>query len=248
MQGSKYQRICTICGEVFDIKIMRNGRPSKRKTCSKQCSLVNRSYPVPWTDPEVEFLTKHVESLPFHRFVRSYKRWASQHGYPPRSTESIDHKIRRLGYGTRPQIEYFTFQRLSEILGVSRYTVAGWKRLTKNPLQSYQHDGKRFAFNYVSRLDFIRFTEHHPECLGGVNEIGLQIMLEDAKKAKEILRQYPKRHDPLIKAKRVRCIETGKIYISMGDAARDFHVVRQGISKAVRFGHAANGHHFELID
>ena len=248
MQGSKYQRNCSICGEVFDIKIMRNGRPSTRKTCSKECSLVNRSIPIPWTDPEIEFLTKHVESLPFHRLVRAYKTWAAQHDYPSRSNTSIDHKIRRLGFGTKPQIEYFTFQRLSEILGISNYTVAGWKRLVKHPLQAYQHDGKRYAFNYVSRLDFNRFAQHHPECLGGVNEIGLQILLEDSKKAKEILRQYPKRRNPLIKSKRVRCIETGKIYQSLGAAARDVHVVRQGVSKSVHYGHAANGFHFELID
>lgn len=248
MQGSKYQRICTVCGGIFDIKIMRNGRPSLRKTCSKQCSVSNRSKSALWSDSEIEFLTKYAESAPFHRLVRAYKIWATQHNYPFRSNNSIGHKLRRLGYRTKPQIEYFTFQRLSEILGISKWTIAGWKRLTKKPLQTYQHNGKRFAFNYVSRLDFIRFAQCHPECLGGVNETGLQIMLEDSRKAKDILRQYPKRRDPLIKAKRVRCIETGKIYKSLGAAARDVHVVRQGISRAIRCGHAANGFHFELID
>lgn len=247
MQGSKYQRACTVCGNLFDIKIIRNGRPSTRKTCSKECCHTNRTKPILWTPDELEFLNKHIESLPFHRLVRAYKTWAVVNGYPARTRDAIDHKIRRLGHSTRPQIEYFTFNRLAQILGVSRYTVAGWKRLASNPLESYQHDKKRQAFNYVSRLQFIEFAQHHPECLGGVNEVGLQILLEDSRKAKEILRQYPKRRCPLFEAKRIRCIETGKIYPSFGAAARDIFVVRQVISKAVAHGHAANGFHFELI-
>ena len=248
MQNSKYQRICSVCGAVFDIKVMRNGRPSTRKTCSKQCSLVNRPVGTPWADDDLEFLSRHIESLPLPRLVRAFNIWAITNNRPQRSASAIDHKIRRLGYSTKPQIEYFTFKRLAEILGISRWTVAGWKRLNINPLQSYQHDGKRMAFHYVSRLEFSRFAKNHPECLGGVNEVGLQILLEDSQKAKEILRQYPKRRVPLYASKRVRCIETGKIYPSLGAAARDVHVVRQGVSRAIAHGHAANGFHFELID
>ena len=248
MRGSKYQRTCSVCGASFDIKIKRSGRPSTRKTCSQKCSVANRPVSTEWSEADLEFLNRHIESLPIQRLVRAFNLWAASNNRPQRTKHAIEHKIKRLGFSTKPQIEYYSFPHLSQLLGISAYTVAGWKELAENPLQTYQHDGKKKAFNYVSLEDFKRFAQNHPECLGGANEIGLQLLLEDSKKAKEILRKYPKRNSALNSPKRVRCIETRKIYPSLSAAAKDVYVVRQGISKAIQKGHAANGFHFELLD
>lgn len=173
--------------------------------------------------------------------------WARMHGYKDRTLQSIDKKIRSLGYTTKPEIMFYSFNRVAQILKVPRNTVAGWKKLTVNPLRTYQHDGKKFAFNYVTKKELLRFAKQRPECLGGVDQVGLGLLLEDADLAREILRQYPKRPERQFKQKRVRCVETGRIYGSIGEAARDVHVVRQGVSKAIKDGHRANGFHFELI-
>jgi hypothetical protein len=247
VKGSKYSRTCKVCKQKFDVKVMRNGRPSARKTCSQKCSVTNRVSGVTWTQAEIDFLTEHAMATPFHRIVRGYRVWARMNGHNDRTKEAIDHKLRRMGYSTRTEIDFYTFNRLSEMLGLSRYTVAGWKRLKENPLQAYQHDGKRKAFNYVSRAEFLKFARNHPECLGGANEIGLQVVLEDVDLAREILRKYPKRHSPLYESIRVRCIETGKIYPSLGAAARDIYVTRQTLSRAIHVGHRANGLHFEQV-
>lgn len=248
MRGSKYQRTCSVCGASFDIKIKRSGRPSTRKTCSQKCSVANRPVKTEWNEADHEFLSRHIESLPIQRLVRAFNIWAVTNNRPQRTKIAIEHKIRRLGFSTKPQIEYFTFRYLSELLGIPACTVAGWKELVDNPLQTYQHDGKKKAFNYVYLDDFKRFAKNHPECLGGVNEVGLQLLLEDSKIAKEILKEYPKRNSALNRPTRVRCIETRKIYPSLSAAARDVYVVRQVISRAIQKGHAANGFHFELLD
>lgn len=247
MKGSKYTRTCKICGAEFDIKMMRNGRPSVRKTCSRECSFKFKPPVRPWTKEEIDTLLDLVQTVPLKRLVRAFNMWARMHGYKDRTLTSIDKKIRKLGYSTRAEIQYYSFAKVAEVLKVTRNTVAGWKKLSVDPLQTYQHDGKKFAFNYVTKKELLRFAKKRPECLGGVDQVGLGLLLEDADLAREILRQYPKRPKPTYAPRRVRCIETGRIYASLGEAARDVHVVRQGISKAIKNGHKANGYHFEEI-
>jgi hypothetical protein len=247
VKGSKYTRNCSICGAEFDIKMMRNGRPSTRKTCSRECSFKFRPTVRPWTKEETETLLDLVQSLPLRRLVKALNMRNRMRGRPDRTTNSIDKKIRSLGYSTRAEIVYYSFSKVARILKVPRNTVAGWKKLTVDPLETYQHNGKKFAFNYVTKKELLKFAQKRPECFGGVDQIGLGLLLEDADLAREILRQHPKRPKPAYASKRVRCVETGKIYASLGEAARDVYVARQGISKAIRNGHRANGYHFEQI-
>ena len=226
---------------------MRNGRPSTRKTCSRECSFKFRPTVRPWTKEETDTLLDLVQSLPLRRLVKAFNMWNRMRGRPDRTTISIDKKIRKLGYSTRAEIMYYSFSKVAQILKLPRNTVAGWKKLTVDPLETYQHDGKKFAFNYVTQKELLRFAKKRPECFGGVDQVGLGLLLEDADLAREILRQYPRRPKRKFAEKRVRCVETGKIYASLGEAARDVYVARQGISRAIRKGHKANGYHFERI-
>lgn len=185
--------------------------------------------------------------MPLARLARSFNLWARVNGLPDRSKHAVDKKLRTLGYSNRPTVEFYTFVKLSQMLGLPRDTIAGWKRLKEHPLETYRRDNKKQAFNYVTTKMFKDFARHHPSRLGGANEVGLQMLLEDSKWAKEILRAYPRRPDPLWKKRRVRCIETGRIYESMGAAGRDVFVVRQCIARAIDKGHKAAGYTFEEI-
>lgn len=196
---------------------------------------------------ELDWLHDHAQTMPLMRLIRAFHLWSRTHGFKERSKDAIDKKIRLLGYSTRPTVDFYTFAKLSEMLGLPRDTVAGWKRFKDHPLQTYKHDHKKQAFNYVTAKQFKEFARHHPKSLGGADEVGLQILLEDSRWAKEILRQYPRRPLNTWVHKRVRCIETGKIYPSLGAAGRDVFVVRQCISRSVNHGHKANGYTFEAI-
>jgi hypothetical protein len=247
VKGSRYSRTCAYCGTEFDIKITRNGRPSKRRYCSKECSVHYKPKNYPWTEPETEKLLELVQSYPLCRLVRIYNLWARTHGQRERTKIGIHKKIRRMGYSTRVNAEYYTLTYLSQMLGIPKDTISGWKSLKTNPLQTYQHDRKRLAANYVSSEHFKEFAKHHPKCLGGAKEVGLQLLLEDSVWAREILREYPKRNPVGWAPLRVRCIETGKIYKSLAAAGRDVYVARQGIKRSITDGHKAGGFHFELV-
>jgi hypothetical protein len=247
VRATRYVRICKVCGASFDIKILRNGRPSTRKTCSKSCANKPRTRVRYWTQAETEWLIDHVNTMPLSRLVRSFNLWARVTGLPDRTKNAIDKKLRTLGYSNRPTVEFYTFMKLSQMLGLSRDTIAGWKRLKDYPLETYRRDNKKQTFNYVTTKMFKDFARRHPERLGGANEVGLQMLLEDSRWAKEILREYPRRPDRQWKERRVRCIETGKIYPSMGAAGRDVFVVRQCIARAIDKGHRAAGYRFEEI-
>lgn len=247
MKLTQYTRPCAVCGTRFDIKIKRNGRPSTRKTCSKECSVARRVAPNPWKQEEVDWLLENIQSRPLSQFLRAFNAWAAMNGYKTRTKNSLDKKIRALGYSTRPIIEYYTPMRLSQMLNIPRDTIHGWKKLKEHPLETYQHDHKYKAFNYITGKQFKDFARHHPECLGGADEIGLQILLEDSLWAKEILRAYPKRPAKMFPSMRVRCIDTGKIYPSLGAAARDIHVVRQSVARAVHNGSKVCGLRFEAV-
>ena len=58
---------------------------------------------------------------------------------------------------------------------------------------------------------------------------------------------YIRRQIMATKGKPVRCVETGKIFISTGDAANHMNLVPQNVSSAVRRGGACGGYHFEYI-
>jgi hypothetical protein len=247
VNASKYVRTCKICGTAFDIKIMRNGRPSTRKTCSQSCANKPRTPVRLWTQEETDWLIDHVNTMPLSRLARSFNLWARVNRLPDRSKNAIDKKLRTFGYSNRPTVEFYTFMKLSQMLGLSRDTVAGWKRLKDNPIETYRRDNKKQTFNYVTTKMFKDFARNHPSRLGGANEVGLQMLLEDSRWAKEILRAYPKRPDRQWPEHRVRCIETGRIYPSLGAAARDVFVVRQCIARSVKHGYKANGYTFELL-
>lgn len=180
------------------------------------------------------------------RVVRAYNVVARQKNWTPRSLNSIRHKLTRLGISSNVLCGYYTLSKVASLLNVSRYTVQGWTQLKKNPLATYRKQGFK-TFKYVTPLMFKKFAQMQKVKLGGLDRVGLLILTEDPDLVDEILHAYPRRIDCRFPRKRVRCIETGKIYSSMTAAARDVHVVRQGISRAIEQGHRAAGYHFEVI-
>ena len=133
MKGSKYTRKCSICGTVFDIKIMRNGRPSTRKTCSRECSFKFKPSVTPWTKEETDALLDLVQSLPLKRLVRAHNMWARMNGYKDRTLVSIDKKIRSLGYSTRSEISYYSFKKEALAPEVLHNNIAAGKKDKVNP-------------------------------------------------------------------------------------------------------------------
>jgi len=247
MIGSKYIRTCIRCKKEFDVKVMRNGKPSIRKTCSKQCHYAIRPHKKSdWTKFEIDYLEELAQSMPIMSIFRTYNHWARQNNFPSRTFSSIQHKVYRVTGSTKPYVNFFMFQDIATLLGVSARTVAFWKKLKTNPLNTYQRH-KNGGHNYVSRKNFKKFALDHPEKLGGTNRRGLLMILEDEKLVDDILKAFPKRNTQRLPSARIRCVETNKIYKSLGEASRAYFVSRQTLTRAIQKGWRANGHHFERV-
>lgn len=248
MIGSKYIRTCVKCKKEFDVKVMRNGRPSKRRTCSHACHHSIKAPRKPeWKKEELEYLDQLALAMPIVSVYKTYNRWASENGFERRTLNSIQHKVYRECGSTKPILGYFTFREIADLLRISTWTVAFWKQLKTKPLEVYQRR-KNKGTNYISRKSFRQFALNHPEKLGGTNRRGLLVLLEDEKLVDDILKAHPKRNVSLLPPKRVRCIETNKIYASIHEASRANFVARPTMTRAIERGWRANGHHFEFLN
>jgi len=247
VNGSKYSRTCIKCKKEFDVKILKDGKPSKRKTCSQECQRKTSGYTASnWTPLEFEFLEQLSQTLPIMCLVKAYNTWASNNNYPRRSVTAIRHKLRKEFGTTKPTLNWFSFSEIASLLGFKVSRIESWKKLSNYPLQSYQRL-KCNSVNYVNRKQFKEFAMHHPEKIGGADWYGLLIILEDERMVDEILKTYRTPYISQIKSKKVRCIETNKIYPSLSAASRAFFVTRQSITRAIERGWSANEHHFEYV-
>lgn len=225
---------------------MTKGRPSPRKTCGDACQRrLHVQRRATWSDEEVGIIHELISTMPPHQFVNTYLIMASTRGLPKRSDTAVRLKAYELGYSLEPEIEYMSMQKIASLLGVSRDAVDNWRALG---LETYRKSNKPGSRHYVCRRSFRRFARLRPEVLGGTNRFGLFCLLEDEKWVDKILTQYPDRWYGCGKgAQRVKCIETGKVFNSMGEAGKSVYVTRSGIFKAVKYGIKAAGFHWVAV-
>lgn len=239
-------RPCVICGTLFHPIYYTKGGLSPRKTCSNECRLKLYSQQrQEWKPEEVELLKDYAESLPTLQLVRIFNQLNKENGNPHRSAHSIKLKIHDLGLSLRPQYNLLSCNALARVLGVSVDAVRYWT--TIGLAYSRQRNVPRSP-RFISAANLRKFARERPELFGGLNSVDLYIALESESLVEFITTNYPNRNRGITPPKRVRCIETGRIYNSYMEAAKAHHVTRSGIFKAVKFGTKANGHHFEKID
>lgn len=222
-----------------------NGGLSPRKTCSDACRIkLHHQHRKQWKPEEVKLLREIAETLPTAQLVRVFNRQNGLLGNPKRSAQSIKLKINELGMSLRAQC-VFNASSLARTIGVSSDAVRHWIKIG---LKSTRQNEVANSPHYISPAALRRFARKRPELFGGLNRIDLYIVLEDEKLVDFILANYPNRNKPLTPPNRVRCIETGRIYRSYKEAGKAVFVSRSGIFKSIKFGIAANGYHFELVD
>jgi hypothetical protein len=238
-------RKCVICGNTFfPIKYTKGGL-SPRKTCSQECRLkLHHQQRRQWKPDEIQLLREIAETLPTAQMIRVFNRQNALLGHPKRTAQSIKLKIHELGLSLRPQYVY-SANSLGRTLGISGDAVRYWLKLG---LEATRQSQMSNSPHYITNVAVRRFARKRPELFGGLNRIDLYIALEDEKLVDFILENYPNRNQPLKPPNRVRCIETGRIYNSYTEAGKAVFVTRSGIFKAIKFGSAANGYHFELVD
>lgn len=239
-------RPCVICGTPFYPIYYTKGGLSPRKTCSNECRIKLYSQQrQEWKPEEVELLKDYAESMPTLQLIRVFNQLNKENGNPHRTAHSIKLKIHDLGLSLRPQYNLLSCNALARVLGVSVDAVRYWT--TIGLAYSRQRDVPRSP-RFISAANLRKFARERPELFGGLNSVDLYIALESESLVEFITTNYPNRNRGLTPPKRVRCIETGRIYSSYMEAAKAHYVTRSGIFKAVKFGRKANGYHFEKVD
>lgn len=245
-QTSKKSRVCVVCRQSFKPIIYTKGDVSPRKTCSKKCHIkLSAQQRQSWKPEEIQLLTDYAESLPILQLVRVFNQLNKEKGNPHRTINSIKNKLCKLGYSLSPQYNHLPCSVLARVLGVSVDSVRYW---TTIGLVSTRQRDKPGSPRFVSAANLRKFARQRPELFGGLNPIDLYIALESESLVEFITTNYPKRNSCIKPPKRVRCVETGRIYNSCVQAAKDNYVSRSGIYKAIKFGRRLNNHHFVFVD
>ena len=194
-----------------------------------------------WSQEELDQLEHLTGNIPWKYVPRTYNKWASDNGYPLRTTTALVRQQETKGFCRRVIGDWITTGTIARTLGLSYQSPQYWIR--KGWLPATRFGEGRAWSHYVKRSDLRQFARQHSRLLAGLDCGALTQLLEDEKLAEQ-LAEMPPRH----KGKtRVKCVETGRIYESFGDAARAAFVVQQRISRVVNTNKTANGYHWVTV-
>lgn len=202
-----------------------------------------------WTPAELNQLLSLVGDYPTVLIVARYRAWAKRRGYPERSAVAIDRRIRMGNASREPVGVWIQTGTLTQLLGVSYTTVDRWVRrgyvcAHKFPCADYR--GLHTPTRYFKRTVIRELAKRQPELFAGVSRQNLYLLLEDERLADDISTQFPSR--PGKDRRRVRCVETGRIYASCSEAARLHGSTRHGVWQAAYRGCRASRFRWEFVE
>lgn len=191
-----------------------------------------------WTNEEITQLECLAEEIPYAMIVDAYNKWALKHGYPPRTIKAIEHVASRNGFSLRSTGKWITTAYIANALGVAHSTVRNW--VCRGDLPKYSNCTKR----YVQRKDLCELARRKPHLFSIFSRERLIFLFESEKLVEYICNSQAKRTNL---KKPVRAIETGVIYESVNEAARQVHIVHRSLRTALRQGRTAAGYHWEFV-
>jgi hypothetical protein len=185
--------------------------------------------PPNWTPPEATYLDQLAGDVPFPELVDRYQRHAHRQGWPERSASAILQRLRRTRQSGRARMgECLTSGGIADILGCPKSRTNAW--LKRPAVRAVLQPRKVGSFYYVERSALRRLARRMPQVLGGFGADALFLLLENRELAEEVCRQCPSYWGD----KRIRCVETGRVYGSCREAAEHLHVDYTTISLAIK--------------
>ncbi len=192
-----------------------------------------------WGPAETDRLDYLAGNVPFPLIPAAYNEWAVKHEHPKRSANAIHQRARRQRLTTRVFGDWLTTGVIAKTLGVANSMPRRWIRGEGLPAKQLHHGAWRPW--YVRRCDLVALARRRPELFGGIGRGRLAQLLENEQLADAIAAAHTRRANT---PKRVRCVESGRVFVSIRDAARTVFVSRQLIQIAIRTGARAAGYHW----
>jgi len=182
-----------------------------------------------WSSPETAYLDQLAGDVPFAELVASYQRRARQMEWPERSASAIQQRLRRTRQSGRARMgACLTTGGIAEILGCPKSRVHAWLKRPK--VVAVLKPRKVGAFYYIERSALRRLAREMPQVLGGFGADALFLLLEHRDLSEQVARQCP----GFWGDRRIRCIETGRVFRSCSAAAIALHVDYTTISLAIK--------------
>lgn len=200
---------------------------------------------IPWTPTELLWLEELAGNVPPPALPTRYNGLAVSNGYPRRTPEAIESRVRRSQLTTSAIGNWITTGLAAKLLGFSG--------ASNNPINLWVERGylkaRRFGSGfssptYIRRCDLRALARERPELFAGIEEPRLIQVLEDEALAAEIAQNHPRRK---ARPRPVRCVETGKVYPTVRAAARQIYVTPRAITWAIETGNRAAGRHWQEV-
>lgn len=197
-----------------------------------------------WSKEDLQILRNIAESLPPRKLVQTYNTIAAKKKRPQRTRHAIYLKCNDLKLSVTPLYNTLTTSHIAQSLCLDENVVYRWIKKGLNTTRGCQ---KARSHHYIAIRDLRKFAQKYPYEFSGVDSTELFILIEDQQLVDYIKETYPKRikrGGPM----KVRCIETGEIFPSQAAACQRFHLYRSALYRAVKYGSATAGYHFERLD
>lgn len=178
-----------------------------------------------WTKEEINILEELAGYHPFERLVKLYQSVAAKRGLRYRTRYAIKRKMELLGISRTPIFDMINATELSRILGRNYHTILNWIYGKKFKAQK---TGRVYSISIKEITDFAR---REPEFFYGIDYAQLSCVLTDLDLARELASKKT-----LFKAKKpvsIYNLKTGKIFKSIGEAAKYHNCSHQSILRSL---------------
>lgn len=196
-------------------------------------------HPRAWSDEEQQHLEHLAGNVPGPALSYVYNLWAKRRGYLQRTQSAVKSRLSDMHVSRALVGDWLDVGYLTEMLCVSDTTVHRWIR--RGYISAWVIRSASIPYRYIRRSELVKFARERPHHFGGIEESRLVMVLEDESLAQQIRREYPCRP---YGRRRVRCVETGRVYDSITAAASAVYVNPRAIQQAIQRGWRAAGYHW----
>ena len=197
-----------------------------------------------WSDAELAKLERMAGNTPLPLLTKVYNQWARVMGYSLRTQKAILRRGYEIGLSFELVGDWITCEYIAGVLGCHRSRPGEW---VEDGLLKAWRTGRGVRRKPYIRREWLReMARSHSEKLAGYGEGPLTVLLEDDELVEWLMGLGQRRPRPTPR-KRVRCVDTGRVYPSIKAAAAAVFVTHRAITHAIRRGTRSAGCRWEFM-